>query len=133
MKKTKDAIGFARCTNEADPLYTGPTQYSIMRGRLSLRRRRVYTIEEIAEIVAPIAERYGAKEVWLFGSYARGEADGDSDVDIVVMPGEGWGIRIGTFWRDIRDALNKDVDMTTFDDKSFIDFIRKDMVQIYAS
>ena len=104
-----------------------------MKGRFSLRRRRIYTIGEIAEIIAPIARRYGAREVWLFGSYARGEADADSDVDIAVMPGEGWGIRIGTFWREISDALGKDVDLTTFDDEAFIDFVRKDMVRIYVS
>jgi len=27
----------------------------------------------------------GAKQIWLFGSHARGEADEDSDVDLVVI------------------------------------------------
>lgn len=34
--------------------------------------KRVYKIEEIAEIVRPIAENCGAGKIYLFGSYARG-------------------------------------------------------------
>lgn len=34
----------------------------------------VYKIEEIAEIIRPIAENYKVDRVCLFGSYARGEA-----------------------------------------------------------
>lgn len=92
---------------------------------------RVYTVGEIADIVAPIAARFGAERVWLFGSYARGEADGESDVDIVVRPGKGWGIRIGTFWRELTEALGKDVDLATDADVRFMDHIRDDLVLIY--
>lgn len=44
----------------------------------------VYKIEEIAERVRPIAERYELSKVYLFGSYARGEAAKESDVDLLV-------------------------------------------------
>ncbi len=33
-----------------------------------------YTIEEIRRRVTPVAEKYRLAAVWLFGSYARGEA-----------------------------------------------------------
>nr|WP_096815348.1 nucleotidyltransferase domain-containing protein [Lactococcus piscium] len=42
----------------------------------------VLTIDEIKEKVTPIAKKYGIKEVYLFGSYARGEADENSDIDL---------------------------------------------------
>lgn len=45
---------------------------------------KIYTIEEIREKVKPIAEKYGIEKVWLFGSYARGEATEDSDVDLLI-------------------------------------------------
>lgn len=47
----------------------------------------VYTIEEIKEIIRPIAEKYQLPAVYLFGSYARGEADEDSDIDLAVLLG----------------------------------------------
>ena len=43
---------------------------------------RVYTLEEIAERIAPVARKYNIPKVYVFGSYARGEADPDSDVDL---------------------------------------------------
>lgn len=48
----------------------------------------VYTIEEIKEIIRPIAEKYQLPAVYLFGSYARGEADEDSDIDLAVLLGD---------------------------------------------
>ena len=42
------------------------------------------TIDEIKAAVAPICERYGVKRMTLFGSYARGDADDKSDVDLMV-------------------------------------------------
>ncbi|SJZ64469.1 hypothetical protein SAMN02745116_01039 [Pilibacter termitis] len=45
----------------------------------------VYTIEEIKEKVKPIAKKYHVKEMYLFGSYARGTATDSSDLDFVVV------------------------------------------------
>ncbi|MDR1041624.1 MAG: nucleotidyltransferase domain-containing protein [Deltaproteobacteria bacterium] len=47
-----------------------------------------YTVEDIKRIVAPIAERHGVGRVWLFGSYARGEARPDSDKDLLIDKGK---------------------------------------------
>ena len=45
---------------------------------------QVYSIDEIREIVAPIAKQHGVDKVFLFGSYARGDATPASDVDPCV-------------------------------------------------
>ena len=42
------------------------------------------TIEYIQQIVAPLAEKYNIEEIYLFGSYATGNASEDSDVDFLV-------------------------------------------------
>ena len=52
--------------------------------------RKVYTINEIKGIVAPIAKKHGVNKVYLFGSYARGEATPSSDVDLCVEPCVGY-------------------------------------------
>ena len=44
------------------------------------RNKKIFTIEEIKSLVKPVAEKYHADKVYLFGSYARGEADEESDL-----------------------------------------------------
>ncbi len=39
----------------------------------------IYSIHEIQQRIAPVVKQYGVKAVFLFGSYARGEAREDSD------------------------------------------------------
>ena len=41
-----------------------------------------YTIEEIKVKTIPVAKKHGISRMCLFGSYARGEANDDSDVDL---------------------------------------------------
>ena len=48
----------------------------------------ILTLERIAEIVKPVAEKYQVEAIYLFGSYARGEATAESDLDFLVFGGE---------------------------------------------
>ena len=40
----------------------------------------IYTVQEIQSRVMPVAQKYGIKAVFLFGSYAKGTATEDSDI-----------------------------------------------------
>ena len=44
----------------------------------------IYTIDEIKAKIIPIAKQYNLSNVYLFGSYARGEEDENSDIDIAL-------------------------------------------------
>ena len=44
----------------------------------------MYSIDEIKEIVKPILKKYDVRKAYIFGSYARGEATEESDVDIMI-------------------------------------------------
>ena len=44
----------------------------------------IYSLEEIARWIQPVASAYGLRAVYLFGSYARGEATEQSDIDLLV-------------------------------------------------
>ena len=69
------------------------------------------SIGEIKEIVSEIAERYGAERVYLFGSYARGEERDDSDIDLHVFEGDIRGFRIGGFYADLEEKLEKKISL----------------------
>ena len=45
----------------------------------------VLTLDYIKSKIAPIARKYGVDEIYVFGSYARGEATSNSDVDLLVF------------------------------------------------
>jgi len=72
----------------------------------------VFTIKDIVRLVKPVAEKYGVKAVYLFGYYARGEADEDSDLDFLVFGGEDFKLTmIFALAEDMRDILKKNVDV----------------------
>ena len=75
----------------------------------------IYSICEIQQRIAPVAKRYGVKAVFLFGSYARGEAREDSD--IVLVDTSGTNLRtllsLGTLYCDLEAALQKPIDLIT--------------------
>ena len=80
----------------------------------------VYTIDEIKKRSVPIAKEYGVDSLSLFGSYARGEATSESDVDFYIDKGNIKGLLdfIG-FVQDLEEKLQCQVDVvtTTIEDK----------------
>ena len=75
---------------------------------------KIYTIDEITAAVKPIAEKYGIDKVWLFGSYARGEATEKSDVDLLISYQNLIGMfALGGVYSDMEDAFNKPVDIVS--------------------
>ena len=47
--------------------------------------RGIVSLDDIRASFAPVLEAGGAKRAIIFGSYARGEADEYSDIDLVVI------------------------------------------------
>ena len=91
------------------------------------------TIEEIKKIVTPICKRYDVERLSLFGSYARGEADEKSDVDLIHDGGKFKGFEYGGFYADIEDALGVEIDLVSRNSAraKFLSKIAKDEVIIY--
>ena len=48
---------------------------------------KVYTVAELQRVLDPVFARFGVKKAVLFGSYAKGQADEGSDVDLLVDSG----------------------------------------------
>lgn len=76
----------------------------------------IYTIDEIRERVRPVADKYELKAVYLFGSYARGEAAEDSDVDLMIDK-TGSAVRgmfdMGGLYNDLHLSVGKEIDLIT--------------------
>lgn len=80
--------------------------------RVSADRDIVYSTDEIRSFVRPLIARYGLSAASLFGSYARGEANPSSDIDIVVDGGPTFrALDVYAFGEDLRSATGKDVDV----------------------
>ena len=76
----------------------------------------IYTTRQIAKIVTPIAQKYGIPAVYLFGSYARGTAAEESDIDLLVdTTGTALTslLSLGALYCDLEEALQKPIDLIT--------------------
>ena len=76
----------------------------------------VYSIEQIQKLITPIAKKYGLKSVFLFGSYARGTATENSDVDLIIDT-SGTEIKsllgLAAVYCELEEALKKSIDLVT--------------------
>lgn len=96
---------------------------------------RIYSVEEIKKIVSPIAASHGVEKLYLFGSYARGDADADSDMDFRLDKGQIKGLfALGSLYVELEDALGKRIDLLTSDslDDEFRCRIASEEVLLYA-
>ena len=96
---------------------------------------KIYTLDEIKAIAAPIARQYGVAAMYLFGSYARGDMTNDSDIDLRIDKGSIRGFQLAGLLLDLEDSLGVPVDLvpTTSLDSHFLDSIRKDEVLLYEA
>ena len=99
------------------------------------------SIEGMRYLIRPLALKNNIKAIYLFGSYARGEATPESDVDIMI---EGGNITTASEYfsllEQIEKAFNKKVDLVmaeaalqnqTRAGKRLLDHIEKDKVVLY--
>ena len=97
-------------------------------------RETIYTIDDIKTVLYPVFVKHSVKKAVLFGSYVKGLADSNSDVDLLLDSGLR-GLKFVGLIEDVRSALDKDVDV--FDethiipDSKIFTEISKDGVVIY--
>lgn len=99
-----------------------------------VNKEGILTIKEIKEKVFPIFLKRGIKDIYLFGSYARGEATIESDVDIFCEKGS-----VKTLLdqisleEEIKKSLGKEVDLV-FETSSMSPYfeseLKKDLIKL---
>ena len=94
-----------------------------------------HAISDIQPIVAELAQKYGAQRVFLFGSYAWGDMDEASDVDLRIDKGRIKGLELASLLLDLEDALGVSVDLISTGslDKEFLSAIKEDEVLLYEA
>lgn len=101
------------------------------------------TIIQIKKLTKPIFEKYGVEKAYVFGSYARGDYNENSDIDIIIVAKNIKSLLIiGAILEALKQVLKKDVDLIEEEcfkeeemdeiDKEFYDTIKKERVMIYG-
>lgn len=90
-------------------------------------------LDQIRYKSLPVLKEAGVLRSAVFGSYARGEAREDSDIDLLVEFPEGKSLLdLVILERKLRETLGKEVDVVTYNSVSPLlkEYIQKDQVQI---
>ena len=94
----------------------------------------VYTLKQLKDLMKPVFRKYEINEIYLFGSYARGEATKDSDVDIYCSKGKVRSlIDQGRLIDELEEVLKKKVDIvfdTSEMNEYFKNQIMEDMIKL---
>lgn len=107
--------------------------------------KMILTVKEIEDRVKPVAEKYNIPIVYIFGSYARNEADKQSDIDFLVstkgLSEENRWLVYSDFFDDLKEAVEHDIDLVEIEaflesgqtsyQKEFFERILKERVKIF--
>lgn len=95
----------------------------------------VLTVDRIKEASGEIFSRYKVEYAYLFGSYAKGQAKPESDVDLLVASDES-GLKFYELTEELREGLRKRVDVLNLsqlrNNPELVNEILKDGVKIYG-
>lgn len=103
---------------------------------------KIYTIAEIKEIARPIFKQNNVERFWLFGSYAKGLANVESDIDFLYELTEenknlidhayDWFINLK---QDLEKSFDKEIHLTDLSDftimhREILQNINRDKIEL---
>lgn len=124
------------CRYEDQPQYEGTFKYNQMISVLNENATSmVLKTETIKEAVSNICSQYRVSACYLFGSYAKGKARSDSDIDLMIVS-ELEGIEYYQLLGDLENRLKKKIDLirleTAIQNVKLMNEILKEGVKIYG-
>lgn len=110
---------------------------------------KVYTTQEIKKLTYNIFKEFNVKKAYIFGSYAREEANLKSDIDIIIIKNNDFSfLQFSALANSLMQVLQKEIDLITeetytedikFDDEDikilkerFYKKVKKERKLIYA-
>lgn len=123
--------------NNAD--YQNSIKYKFMLGKLKEiledENKRILSVSEIQEGCEKVFSKYDVDYCYLFGSYAKGNAREDSDIDLLVST-KITGLKFFALVEELRETLRKKVDVLDFkqleSNTELLNEILKDGIKIYG-
>lgn len=124
---------------ENEPRYKDSLKYSYMLNELSRlyddETRRVLSIKEIQKACEQVFSKHEVEYCYLFGSYGKGNAREDSDIDLLIST-EISGLEFYGLVEELREALRKKVDVLDLgqlkNNKQLLNEILRDGVKVYG-
>jgi predicted nucleotidyltransferase len=73
-------------------------------------------LEQYKKLILPVLERYFIKRAAIFGSFAKGNTNANSDVDLLIEPAKGFTIfKLLKLEQEISSLTNRKVDLVEYD------------------
>lgn len=94
---------------------------------LIVKDKKMQIIEKLKPKIIKILKKYHIKKAGIFGSYARGEARKNSDIDIIVEPAEGMGFGFVGMNLELEEKMGKKVHLVTY--KFISPYIKKNILK----
>lgn len=102
-------------------------------------------LENIKNLIAPVAEKHKLRSVYVFGSYARNEADENSDIDLLIDR-EGSEIHgifgLSALFDELKEVFGKEIDLITLQSlkqqntirnhADFVENVMRERVKVYG-
>ena len=98
------------------------------------QKQVVSSLEEIKKLAIPVLKRYNIKKAAVFGSFARGDAKENSDIDLLVKYKEGTSLfDVVRLQNDLETVLGRKVDLVSYDfiDKYIKERVLKESISLY--
>ena len=101
----------------------------------------ILSIDAIRILLLPVVKRFQIRQIYLFGSYARGDANAGSDIDLLIVGGNAKGMLSFVELQEMMEKrLGKEVDLAEYDavkkdqtraGRRFLEQIERDKVLLY--
>ena len=103
--------------------------------RMAETKIDIKVVDIVKKYIDEISKKFDIQEVYLFGSYAKGKATEESDVDLLIATSVS-GIQFYDLVETIRENLKKKVDILNYEqlneNPDLVHEILKDGIKIYG-
>ena len=127
-------------TYENEEELTGTPKYRFLLAEMKEKtlvdeEHGILSVDEIKHTCNEVLGAYSVHYCYLFGSYAKGKASEDSDVDLLISS-DVTGLRFYELAEKLRGALNKKIDLLDMkqlvDNEKLLNEVLKDGIKIYG-